>query len=225
MPETVYTDDAFDRTILREALATQRAAALAAEHTDELVLKTSAHEGEENCEAFGDAKALALEVEGRALVEQAKPMAAILTSGDKNSAALGVQADRNASSLSVQADRNFSALGVQVDRNAAEARLMLETKSNALAVQAQTFASAATLQAQTVASATAAQIAACCCALKERIRDSEDITRADSGRQGAGPARRERRASGGSECSVHEKRCTARARERVSAHHSSEGWD
>jgi len=151
----MHRDDRYDRDILREVIDNGRENA-----------RYSAHNDEENREDFGATREQQLAIEGRSLVEAAK-----------NGAVLGVQVERTANALGVQADRNAAQLSVQADRNASESRLQVELKTSAAALQAQTFAAAATLQATQIAAETARRAADCCCELKEKIRDSIDVTK------------------------------------------------
>jgi len=127
-------------------------------------------------------------IEGRSLVEAAKNAAAASLEGAKNAAAqilesarntaaLDVQAEKNAAAITVQAEKHAGAFEVQAEKLAAASLVNSLTLNSATNVLVQTKADAATLFAAQNAAAIAAQVAQCCCALKETVRDDGDKTR------------------------------------------------
>ncbi len=104
---------------------------------------------------FWSGERQASEIESRALLEAAK-----------NEHLLEKEIRYTSAGLEKQADKYFAANQLQA-----------QTLFNAASVEAAKYANAATLQAQTNASAAAAQLAACCCELKEKIGEEGQKTR------------------------------------------------
>ena len=129
-------------------------------------------------------------IEGRSLVEAAKNAAAQSLESAKNAAAQILESAKNTAALDVQAEKNAAALGVQAEKLSASREVQAEkiaaaslvnslTLNSATNVLIQTKADAATLFAAQNAASIAAQMATCCCELKEAIRDDGDHTRDD----------------------------------------------
>jgi hypothetical protein len=116
-------------------------------------------------------------IEGRSLVEAAKNAAAQILESAKNTAALDVQAEKNVAALAVEASKYASAHEVQAEKLAAASLVNSLTLNSATNVLIQTKADAATMFAAQNAAAIAAQVAQCCCAMKETVRDDGDKTR------------------------------------------------
>ena len=128
-------------------------------------------------EQFGDASRQVSEVETRALVEAAKNAAQLGVQAEKNTAQLGVQSDKNAAFGQIQAQTFASAASIEAAKYANAQSLQSLTFFNAASVEAAKYANAQTLQAQVLASTAAAQLAACCCELKEKVGDDGQKTR------------------------------------------------
>src|SRR5579859_4385797 len=134
----------------------------------------SAHLGEEMCEGFDDVgdKVIAAVTHGTeesqenfaSLQKQVSDAATATVVGFKDAQATAYQIEGR---TGLDAAKNTNILSVQADKNAYELRL-----------QAQTFASAAALSSQQIAASAAAQLAECCCELKEKITLDGDRTRA-----------------------------------------------
>jgi hypothetical protein len=164
-----HHQESIDQIILREQLAGFRTAdtyarnaALAAAHTDEESQENFATQQKQISDAatstvvgFKDAQATAYQIEGRAALD-----------AEKNANALAVQATSNFNLSQVQATSNFNMLTVQAEKLAAAA--LLDSTKNA---------AAATLLATQLAATAAAQLAECCCELREKITKDGDETR------------------------------------------------
>lgn len=104
---------------------------------------------------FKDAQATAYQIEGRAGL-----------TAERIGNQLSVQATNYSNLASVQATNNYNMLTVQAEKIAAAA-----------ALDAQKYAAAAILDSTKNAAAIAAQLAECCCELREKITADGDMTR------------------------------------------------
>ena len=148
--------DDWIKATLREVAADFRVQSKATTDGFTAAALAAAHVVEEDREDFGDVKTRQAEIEGRGLLEAAKNAAAGILEAAKNTASLGVQAADIGNRASVERTNFFNLVQVEAVKNAA----------------------AAQLEAQKNASAIAAQVAACCCELKEKIGADGDATRA-----------------------------------------------
>ena len=146
-----HNDNELDRVILRETLSDFRVQSKAT--TDGFTAAALA--ACKTDDTVGDVKVRQAEIEGRALLEAAKNAAAGILEAAKNTSLLGVQAADIGNRASVERTNFFNLVQVEAVKNAA----------------------AAQLQAQVNAAAIAAQVAECCCELKEKIGADGDATR------------------------------------------------
>ncbi len=163
-----------DRWDLSEQIGTGfTASALAAAHTDEegqenfaVVQKQVSDAATATVVGFKDAAATAYQLQGQALLEAAKNAAAISVQSQRESDGLSGQATSNFNLASVQAVSNFNA--TQVQANLMQYNILLDSQKNA---------AASALLANQLAATAAAQLAECCCELREKIGADGQKTR------------------------------------------------